>query len=194
MDHSVPLSILCDAKTDRAYLTASAGLVSDHTRLMHHTQTGVLFMLPGSRQLAYYHCMQFGMHFGMYNKRAHRLTTQIPLVQGQLTAARQYQSIGSSAATCFNEPHYLTGPTNHLHYHAAAALCLCCLGPGVEAPALLLIHHQAAQMSRSEPESPCLQNQLHVLRVCHDVRRQQHRKGSAARFVCTEALLVHHRA
>lgn len=77
MDHSGPLSILCYAKTDRAYLTASAGLASDRSRLMHYTQPGVLLMLPGSRQLAYYHCMQLGMHFCIYNKRADRLTTLI---------------------------------------------------------------------------------------------------------------------
>jgi len=64
---------------------------------------------------------------------------------------------------CLIEPHYLASLTNHLRHHEAAALRLCCQGPGVEAPALLLRHYQAAQTSMSEPEFPCLQHHLHTL-------------------------------
>jgi len=83
---------------------------------------------------------------------------------------------------CLIEPHYLASPTNHPHHHAAAALHLCCQGPGVEAPALLLTHHQAGQTSMSEPEPPCLQHHLHTLQVCHEVSQEVSQPAQAERL------------
>jgi len=85
-------------------------------------------------------------------------------------------------SACLIEPHYLAGLTNHLHHHAAAALRLCCRGSGVEAPALLLTHHQAGQTSMSEPEPPCLQHHLHTLQVCHEVSQEVSQPAQAERL------------
>ncbi len=204
MDYSGPLSLSCYAKTDHNYLTASAGLASDHSGLIYSTQSGVLLMLPCSRQLGYYHCMQFGVHFCDHTKHAHSLTTLIRCYKADCSKAIQiYQTqrchlchcciqhfwvVTLTAcifqSDCLIQPRYLASLTNHLHRHAAAALHLCCQGPGDESPALWLTHHQAAQTSMSETEPPCLRHHLHTLHVCHDVKQPAQADGLSCK-VCT---------